>query len=68
LSNTTGADSWSVEIAGEGDSVFVSWWETNQTSDTPVARISTDAGQTFGPMLMLATNGTIEEEELEEGE
>jgi hypothetical protein len=40
LSNTTDSDSTRVEIAGEGDSVFVSWWETNQTSDTPVARIS----------------------------
>jgi hypothetical protein len=59
LSNTTDADSWRVEIAGEGDTVVVSWWETNQTSDTPVARISTDAGETFGPMLRLATNGTI---------
>jgi archaellin len=59
LSNTTDADSWRVEIAGEGDTVVVSWWETNQTSDIPVARISTDAGETFGPMLRLATNGTI---------
>jgi hypothetical protein len=59
LSNTTDADSWRVEIAGEGDNVVVSWWETNQTSDTPVARISNDAGQTFGPLLRLATNGTI---------
>jgi hypothetical protein len=48
-----------VEIAGEGETVVVSWWETNQTSDIPVARISTDAGETFGPMLRLATNGTI---------
>jgi hypothetical protein len=59
LSNTTDADSWRVELAGEGDNVVVSWWETNQTSDIPVARISTDAGETFGPMIMLATNGTI---------
>ena len=59
LSNTTDADSWRVEIAGEGETVVVSWWETNQTSDIPVARISTDAGETFGPMLRLATNGTI---------
>ena len=59
LSNTTDADSWRVEIAGEGDNVIVSWWETNQTSDTPVARISNDGGQTFGPLLRLATNGTI---------
>jgi hypothetical protein len=68
LSNTTNADSTRAEIAGEGDNVIVSWWETNQTSDTPVARISTDAGQTFGPMLMLATNGTIGQTEgTEEG-
>jgi hypothetical protein len=66
LSNTTEADSWRVEIAGEGETVVVSWWETNQTSDTPVARISTDAGETFGPMIMLATNGTISSTE-EEG-
>jgi hypothetical protein len=67
LSNTTDADSWRVELHGEGDTVVVSWWETNQTSDTPVARISTDAGETFGPMIMLATNGTISTTE-EEGE
>jgi hypothetical protein len=63
LSNTTDADSTRVEIAGEGSNVIVSWWETNQTSDTPVARISTDAGQTFGPILMLGKNGTIGEAE-----
>ena len=72
LSNTTNADSSRVEIAGEGENVIVSWWETNQTADTPVARVSTDAGQSFGPMLRLATNGTIGEaaadEEPEEGE
>jgi len=71
LSNTTNADSWRVEIAGEGPNVIVTWWETNQTADTPVARISADSGQTFGPMLMLATNETIgdaEEEEPEGGE
>jgi hypothetical protein len=68
LSNTTDADSWRVEIAGEGENVIVSWWETNQTSDIPVARISTDAGETFGPVLMLGTNGTIGVTEEEGGE
>lgn len=66
LSNTTSADSSRVEIAGEGPNVIVSWWETNQTSDTPVARISTDSGATFGPILRLATNGTIGEAAEEE--
>jgi hypothetical protein len=64
LSNTTDADSIDAEIAAEGENVIVTWWETgNQTGttsdNTPVARISTDAGETFGPMLTLATNGTI---------
>ena len=30
----------------------------NGTSES-VLRVSTDAGQTFGPLLMLGTNGTI---------
>jgi hypothetical protein len=69
LSNSTNANSTRVEIAGEGNNVIVTWWETNQTSDIPVARISTDAGQTFGPLLRLAANGTIENtEELGGGE
>jgi hypothetical protein len=63
LSNTTNADSWKAEIDSDADSVVVTWWETNQTSDTPVMRISTDNGATFGPMLMLAANGTIGESE-----
>ena len=69
LSNSSDADSWRVEIHGEADTVVVSWWETNQTADTPVTRVSTDNGATFGPVLALATNGTIgeAEEEPEEG-
>jgi hypothetical protein len=59
LSNTTDAHSWRIQMDGDGADVIVTWWETNQTSDTPVARMSTDGGQTFSPMLRLATNGTI---------
>lgn len=43
------------------DSVVVKWWETNQTDDTPVMRISNDNGAIFGPVLKLGTNGTIGE-------
>jgi hypothetical protein len=70
LSNTTDADSTRAEIDSDADSVVVTWWETNQTADTPVMRVSTDNGATFGPILRLATNGTIGEaaEEPEEGE
>ena len=59
LSNTTEADSDDAEIAASGNSVYVTWWERNETSDTAVARVSNDNGATFGQMLMLATNGTI---------
>jgi hypothetical protein len=41
--------------------VFVSWWETGPEtgSSESVLRVSNDAGQTFGPMIMLGVNGTI---------
>jgi hypothetical protein len=61
LSNTTGAESQDVEIAADGGNVVITWWERNQTVEDPVARISTDNGVTFGPILRLATNGTIGE-------
>lgn len=61
LSNTTDADSTRVEIDSEADSVVVTWWETNQTDDTPVMKVSNDNGATFGPLLTLATNGTLGE-------
>src|SRR5918996_4659514 len=67
LSNTDTVDSINAEIAAEGENVVVSWWETNQTSDIPVARLSTDGGETFGPLIMLGTNGTIGVTEDEEG-
>jgi hypothetical protein len=62
LSNSTDAQSQNAEIVAAGENnVFVSWWETspmNETSES-VLRVSTDNGQTFGPVLMLGTNGTI---------
>ena len=68
LSNTTDAESIDAEIAAEGGNVIVTWWERNQTANTPVARISTDSGETFGPTLNLAANGTIGEAPEEEAE
>ena len=59
LSNSTEADSEDVEIAADGDQLIITWWERNQTAEEPVVRISSDAGATFGPLLKLATNGTI---------
>ena len=62
LSNTTDADSTRAEIDSDADNVVVTWWETNQTDDTPVMRVSDDNGATFGPLMTLATNGTLGEE------
>jgi hypothetical protein len=59
LSNSTDADSQDVDIAADGDTIVVSWWERNATSEEPVARTNTDNGMTFGSLLRLATNGTI---------
>jgi len=68
LSNTTSSDSEDAEIAAEGGNVIVTWWERNQTANEPIARISTDNGATFGPMLVLAANGTIGQTAEEEPE
>ena len=62
LSNTTDADSTRAEIDSDADSVVVTWWETNQTDDTPVMRVSSDNGATFGPVLPLTANGTLGED------
>ncbi len=59
LSNTTNAESVDAMISADGDTVAVTWWERNQTANEPVLRISTDAGQTFGPLLQLSQNGTL---------
>src|SRR5215212_7188566 len=59
LSNSTGIDSERPEIAAAGNNVYVSWWERNATSNEPVLKISNDNGETFGPILKLAANGTI---------
>lgn len=63
LSNTTDSDSERVEVESDEESVVVTWWETNQTDEIPVMRVSNDNGETFGPVLRLASNGTIGESE-----
>ena len=58
LSNAKGGSADS-QIAASGKNVYVTWWEKNQTANIPVMKISTDNGKSFGPMLKLASNGTI---------
>lgn len=59
LSNSTASDSINAQLLASGNNVFVTWWEQNQTSHQPVIRISTDKGDTFGPILKLTTNDTL---------
>lgn len=59
LSNTPDADSEDVEILASDTNVYITWWERNQTINDPVMRISNDNGETFGPLLALAMNGTL---------
>jgi len=59
LSNTTDADSTRVEIDSDADSVVVTWWEMNETSNVPVMRVSDDNGKTFGETIVLSANGPI---------
>ena len=60
LSNSNDTNSTRAEIDSDADGVVVTWWESNQTSETPVMRVSDDNGETFGPLLTLAVNGTID--------
>ncbi|MGE5660793.1 MAG: hypothetical protein ACM3X1_00945 [Ignavibacteriales bacterium] len=62
LSNTNDSESERVELDSDGESVIVTWWETNETDEIPNMRVSSDNGETFGPILRLGTNGTIGEE------
>ena len=59
LSNTPRSDSVDVEISADEGKVAISWWEHTQKTNEPVMRISSDGGRSFGPILKLATNGTI---------
>ena len=61
LSNSTDTESQNAEIVAAENNVYVSWWETSPItgSSESVLRLSTDRGQTFGPVVMLGTNGTI---------
>jgi hypothetical protein len=68
LSNTNDSESERVELDSDGESVIVTWWETNETDEIPIMRVSNDNGESFGPILRLGANGTIgdETEESEE--
>jgi hypothetical protein len=59
LSNSSSSNSTDFDIEATDNNVIVSWWETNTTSAEPVIIFSNDHGTTFGPIMRLASNGTI---------
>jgi len=54
LGNTPKSDSQDVRIAADGNNVYFTWWERNQTANEPVLRVSNDNGKTFGEKIMLS--------------
>jgi hypothetical protein len=61
VSNTDNYDSVNAQISAVGDNIIVSYWEQNETSFLPYAKVSTDGGETFGERLNITDNafGTI---------
>ena len=57
LSNSTTAFSERAQLAADGNNVYVTWWE--EPGREPMFRSSNDNGETFGPLLSIAANGTI---------
>lgn len=54
LSNSPKSNSQDAQIAADGNNVYVTWWERNQTMNEPVMRASKDNGKTFGEKIMLS--------------
>jgi hypothetical protein len=44
------------------NNIYIAWWtnNTDNGNEEVMFRASNDGGATFGPMLRLATNGTID--------
>jgi hypothetical protein len=63
LSNSPDTQSRTAEILAVGNTVYVTWWELNENvhphTNESILRVSNDAGQTFGPVLNLGTNGIL---------
>jgi hypothetical protein len=57
LSNSSTTRSERAQLAADGNNVYVTWWE--EPGREPTFRSSNDNGETFGPILRLAANGTI---------
>jgi hypothetical protein len=60
ISNSPNTRSDAAHIYALKDNVYMTWWETSKNGTTiPVFRASNDNGESFGPVLKLAANGTI---------
>ena len=65
LSTTPKSDSQDVQIAADGNNVYVTWWERNQTMNEPVLRVSNDSGKTFGEKINLSNTHKSDSQEAE---
>jgi hypothetical protein len=63
LSNSNMTDSIGPDIIITGNNILVSWRENNLNTGTTesLVRISNDEGETFGPIMLLSTIGTLGE-------
>ena len=46
-------------VSQDGNNVYVVWWTNKSENWEVMFRASNDGGHTFGPLIMLGTNGTI---------
>ena len=46
-------------VSQDGNNVYVIWWTNKSENWEVMFRASNDGGHTFGPLIMLGTNGTI---------
>lgn len=59
LSQSDGVTSDRIQIEALDDRVYVTWWDKKMDgSDTPLMRISEDAGNTFDDAIILSANST----------
>jgi hypothetical protein len=63
LNNSSNAEPHDAQIdifADNDNGVIVKFLEGNATSNQPILRINTDSGKTFGPIIKLSENETMD--------
>ncbi len=58
LSQSKGISSERVQVAAQGNNVYVTWWDKSPGVDQPLMKISNDNGKTFGDLIKLTANSS----------